>query len=218
MIVLKDICKHYQEGGTTRTVLDHLSVTVNAGEFVALLGASGSGKSTLLNLIAGLDLPDSGVAKVGGEQICNMSERRRTLFRRKHIGFVFQFFSLIPTLTVAENICLGLELNQRERECDARVNYLLESIGLENRGASFPDRLSGGEQQRVAIARSVAHSPSLVLADEPTGNLDATTEARTLDLLDRIRKSENITLLAATHSPDVAKRADRVIQLESIQA
>ncbi len=217
MIALKDVCKSYQEGGATRPVLKSVTLNIDAGEFVAIQGSSGSGKSTLLNIIAGLDLPDSGAVEVGGVGISAMSEHKRTLFRRKNIGFVFQFFSLIPILTVAENIGLGLELNGREEELDARVSMLLENIGLADRGGSYPDRLSGGEQQRVAIARAIAHDPPLVLADEPTGNLDAPTESTTLELLQRLQKRQKTTLVVATHSTEVTLKADRFLQLRELQ-
>ena len=218
MIALKDVCKSYQEGGATRPVLNSVTLSIDTGEFVAIQGSSGSGKSTLLNIIAGLDLPDSGAVEVGGVGISTMNEHKRTLFRRKNIGFVFQFFSLIPTLTVAENVGLGLELNGREEELDARVSMLLENIGLADRGSSYPDRLSGGEQQRVAIARAIAHDPPLVLADEPTGNLDAATETSTLELLQRLQIRQKTTLVVATHSTEVALRADRFLQLREIQS
>jgi putative ABC transport system ATP-binding protein len=217
MIALNDVCKSYQEGGAVRSVLDSVNLRIDAGEFVAIQGSSGSGKSTLLNIVAGLDLPDSGAVGVGGAEIGTMSEQKRTLFRRKNIGFVFQFFSLIPTLTVAENVGLGLELNNREAELAARVSFLLENIGLADRGNSYPDRLSGGEQQRVAIARAIAHEPPLILADEPTGNLDASTATTTLGLLERLLKQQEVTLVVATHSTEVACRADRVLQLRELQ-
>ncbi len=217
MIVLKDVSKTYAEGRSARVVLEAVSLQVDAGEFVAVQGASGSGKSTLLSIIAGLDLPDSGFVEIEGRRINTMGERERTLYRRESIGFVFQFFSLIPTLTVSENIGLGLELNNREKEIDTRVKYLLDKISLADRRNSYPDRLSGGEQQRVAIARAIAHSPTLVLADEPTGNLDEETESNILDLLKQLNDLQGTTLLVATHSADVAARADRVLRIGELQ-
>lgn len=217
MIVLKDVSKTYAEGRSARVVLEAVSLQVDAGEFVAVQGSSGSGKSTLLSIIAGLDLPDSGFVEIEGRRINTMGERERTLYRRESIGFVFQFFSLIPTLTVSENIGLGLELNNREKEIDTRVKYLLDKISLADRRNSYPDRLSGGEQQRVAIARAIAHSPTLVLADEPTGNLDEETESNILDLLKQLNDLQGTTLLVATHSADVAARADRVLQIGELQ-
>ncbi len=217
MIVLKDVSKTYAEGRSARVVLEAVSLQVDAGEFVAVQGSSGSGKSTLLSIIAGLDLPDSGFVEIEGRRINTMGERERTLYRRESIGIVFQFFSLIPTLTVSENIGLGLELNSREREIDTRVKYLLDKISLADRRNSYPDRLSGGEQQRVAIARAIAHSPTLVLADEPTGNLDEETESNIMDLLKQLNDLQGTTLLVATHSADVAARADRVLQIGELQ-
>jgi putative ABC transport system ATP-binding protein len=178
---------------------------------VALLGPSGSGKSTLLNIIAGLDAPDTGSVAVGGHALPRMSERARTLVRRREIGFVFQFFNLVPTLTALENVLLPLELTGR---ADAGVALaLLGRVGLADRGSSFPEELSGGEQQRVAIARALAHGPQLVLADEPTGNLDSTTGARVLDLLTEMVAERGTTMIVATHSRDVVDRAHRVLSL-----
>lgn len=216
MILLRNISKTFAEGQTTRVVLDNLSLDAAAGEFVAVQGSSGSGKSTLLGIIAGLDLPDTGIVEVDGRRINSMGERERTLYRRQSIGFVFQFFSLIPTLTVSENIGLGLELNNRSGEINARVPELLDNIGLADRGNSYPDRLSGGEQQRVAIARAVAHAPRLILADEPTGNLDGDTESAVVDLLKQVNAREGTTLLVATHSTAVAGSADRVLKISEL--
>ena len=214
MIVLNDVTKTYREGGVMRLVLSDVSFTISSGEFTAIQGPSGSGKSTLLNLIAGLDIPDSGTIDIDGQQISNMNEHQRTLFRRRNIGFVFQAYNLIPTLSVAENIGFSLELNQ-ESDFNKRVDELLEQIGLPDRGDSYPDRLSGGEQQRVAIARAIAHTPSLVLADEPTGNLDVQSESTVMDLLSRMHQKNNATLIVATHSDDVANCANRVLQLQA---
>lgn len=216
MIVLKEITKTYRQGSVTRRVLSSISLTIQTGEFVAIQGPSGSGKSTLLNLIAGLDVADSGSIDIDGQVVSNLHEHAHTLFRRQHIGFVFQFFSLIPTLTVAENIGLSLELNHRGAEIDGRVMELLHHIGLADRKNSYPDRLSGGEQQRVAVARAIAHSPALVLADEPTGNLDINNAAIVLDLLADLQHQNKSSLLVATHSDDVAARADRALQLYSL--
>lgn len=213
MIRLENVTKTFIEGRSTRVVLNAVSLDVTAGEFVAVQGTSGSGKSTLLGVIAGMDLPDAGLVEVCGCSISTMGERERTLFRRHSIGFVFQFFSLIPTLTVAENIGLGLELNGRSAESGTRVSDLLNGIGLGDRGNSYPDRLSGGEQQRVAIARAIAHEPPVILADEPTGNLDSDTETSVVELLQRLNARHGTTLLIATHSARVAEAADRIIRL-----
>ena len=215
MIVLNEIYKSYREGGVTRPVLGAVSFEIDKGEFVAIQGPSGSGKSTLLNLIAGLDIPDSGTIHIDGRQLSSMNEHKRTLFRRRNIGFVFQAYNLIPTLSVAENIGFSIELNHLESEFDGRVSELLEQIGLADRGNSYPDRLSGGEQQRVAIARAIAHMPRLVLADEPTGNLDIRTESKVMNLMSRLHRQYETTLVVATHSMEVASLANRTLQLHT---
>ena len=218
LIRLRDLTKVYEEGARTRSVFRGLNVQVAAGECVVLLGRSGSGKSTLLNLIGGIDLPTGGevLVRVDGREVnlARLSERERTLFRRARIGFIFQFSNLIPTLTVAENVRLPLELNGHGRAAQAeRAANLLAAVGLADRGASFPDRLSGGEQQRVAIARALVHDPVLLLADEPTGNLDIETGWVVLDLLDRLVRQRGKTLVMVTHSPEVIGVADRVLTM-----
>ncbi len=218
LIRLRDLTKVYEEGARTRSVFRGLNVQVAAGECVVLLGRSGSGKSTLLNLIGGIDLPTGGevLVRVDGREVSltRLSERERTLFRRARIGFIFQFSNLIPTLTVAENVRLPLELNGHGRAAQAeRAADLLAAVGLADRGASFPDRLSGGEQQRVAIARALVHDPVLLLADEPTGNLDIETGRTVLDLLDRLVRQRGKTLVMVTHSPEVIGVADRVLTM-----
>ncbi len=214
VIELSDVHKVYPDAQHERAVLGGINATFRRGEFVAILGRSGSGKSTLLNLLGGIDLPSSGDIRFNGLSISNLDERRRTLFRREHVGFVFQFFNLIPTLTVFENLLFTLDLNGVDRaRAQRRVEELLAQLGLSDRGDSFPDRLSGGEQQRIAVARAVAHRPSLVLADEPTGNLDRDTERDVLALLRAMPKRDHTTVIAATHSPEVASCADRVVHL-----
>ena len=191
------------------------SATVAAGEFVAIRGRSGSGKSTLLNLLAGIDLPTAGDVYVGGVCLNCLSPRARTLFRRDHLGFVFQFFNLIPTLTVLENVQLPAELpGGPRREAGRRARALLEQVGLPERADDFPDRLSGGEQQRVAVARALVQDPKLLLADEPTGNLDDATGEAVLALLERVTRQAGKTLVLVTHSALVAARADRVLTIE----
>ncbi len=215
-VKLKELCKSFQEGERTRSVFDNASLVVDQGEFVAILGRSGSGKSTLLNLISGIDLPDTGDVCIGNESIVALSETERTLFRRQHIGFVFQFFNLIPTLTVSENIALPLELNGfSENEITRRIQQWLTDIKLADRADSFPDILSGGEQQRVALARAMAHEPMLLLADEPTGNLDAETATHVLDLIKQLAGKSNTTVIMATHSSDAATIADRILTVDN---
>ena len=214
LIELRNITKTYREGDRERTVFRDLNLQIRRGEFVVLLGRSGSGKSTLLNLISGIDLPTAGEIRVDGRSVTALSEHERTLFRRRHVGFIFQFFNLVPTLTVEENLLLPLELSggydaaQRRRALE-----LLEQVGLADRAQSFPDRLSGGEQQRVAVARALVHRPALLLADEPTGNLDAETGSQVLHLLERLGRETGMTLVMVTHSEEGAALGDRILTI-----
>jgi putative ABC transport system ATP-binding protein len=211
---LHHLSKSFREGSHTRIVLRGVSAAFRRGESVAIVGESGSGKSTLLNLISGIDRADSGAIWLDGENLTALDERRRTLFRRRNIGFVFQFFNLLPTLTVQENVVLPLELNGVSgTRAFERAQSLLEAVGLSDRGATLPDRLSGGEQQRVAIARALIHDPRLVLADEPTGNLDEETGHEVLSLLDCLTRPVDRNLILVTHSADAAACADRVFYL-----
>ncbi|WP_224368959.1 ABC transporter ATP-binding protein [Hyalangium versicolor] len=216
LVELNDVSKTYAEGEAVREVLTGARFSLHRGEFVVLLGRSGSGKSTLLNLISGIDLPTRGSVRVEGRDLSQLTERERTLLRRERIGFVFQAFNLLPTLTVEENVRLPLELTGRTgAAADARVRELLGQVGLGGRERSFPDRLSGGEQQRVAVARALAHTPPLLLADEPTGNLDEQTGRQVLDLLQGLIRQGNACALVVTHDPDLAARADRVLVMEA---
>jgi putative ABC transport system ATP-binding protein len=214
IVRLDRVGKDYREGEDSRHVLRETSVEVVEGEAVAIRGRSGSGKSTLLNLIAGIDTPTA--ARSGSRALARAaSPSARTLFRRDHLGFVFQFFNLIPTLTVLENVQLPAELAGRTpRDAAGRARALLAEVGLEGRERSFPDRLSGGEQQRVAVARALVQDPRLLLADEPTGNLDDATGQSVLALLDRVTRGAGRTLVLVTHSPQVAELADRVLTIE----
>jgi putative ABC transport system ATP-binding protein len=215
LVRLDGIRKSYVEGGRTHVVLDDVEVRIREGEFVVLLGPSGSGKSTLLNLVAGIDVPDAGSVRIAGNELAALDERERTLFRRAHLGFVFQFFNLLPTLTVEENLLLPIELKGRvDDESRSRARRLLERVGLADRADAFPDRLSGGEQQRIALCRALVHEPDLILADEPTGNLDPETGETILDLLEELVRADGRTLLAVTHSRTLAARADRVLRIE----
>jgi putative ABC transport system ATP-binding protein len=193
-----------------------MSAIFAEGEFVAILGKSGSGKSTLLNVISGIDRVDSGSVWLGGQNLTTLDDQQRTLFRRRKIGFIFQFFNLIPTLTVWENVVLPLELNGLTTPDDIRrAQGLLEAVELLDRRNTFPDCLSGGEQQRVAVARALAHGPALILADEPTGNLDEETGRRVMQLLDRLTRQSGKTMLLVTHSNDAAAYADRAMHLQA---
>jgi putative ABC transport system ATP-binding protein len=210
-----DLSYHYAEGETLHTVLRGASLSLHAGERVALVGRSGSGKSTLLNLLGGIDRPAGGSVRLQGQALESLTEPALTRFRRRHIGYVYQRFHLVPTLTAAENIALPLDLAGHSRRVQAeRVAHWLAAIGLPDRGDTFPDRLSGGEQQRIAIARALIHRPALVLADEPTGSLDAQTAEQVLQLLLERAGADGQALLLVTHSEAVAARADRVVTLE----
>ena len=218
MITLKNITKFYTEGARLHTVLDNINWKIAKGDRVVLLGKSGSGKSTLLNIVSGIDAPSGGAVCYEETDITGLSEHERTLFRRQNMGFVFQFFNLIPTLTVEENLLLPLELNNHDTQ-DSKKNIfdLLDKVGLADRADSFPDRLSGGEQQRIAIARALIHDPMLVLADEPTGNLDYETGGQVMDLLNTMVVEQGKTLLMATHSHELIKLADRVFTIRQGQ-
>ncbi len=214
LLELRRVTKVYREGPVDHTVLHEADLEIAAGELVVLLGRSGSGKSTLLNLASGIDLPTSGAVLLEGTDIARLSERDRTLLRRHQIGFVFQFFNLIPTLTVEENLLLPLELAGRLRRAEQqRALELLDFVDLADRRGSYPDVLSGGERQRVAIARALAHDPQVVLADEPTGNLDEETATQVLRLLEASVREAGKTLVMATHSREVARLADRVLRV-----
>ncbi|HKZ06375.1 MAG TPA: ABC transporter ATP-binding protein [Methylomirabilota bacterium] len=214
-VELRGLTKLYREGESERAVLRDVSATLWLGEIAVLVGRSGSGKSTLLNLISGIDRPTAGTILVNGTDLTNLDERARTLFRREHIGFIFQFFNLVPLLTVEENLLLPLELLGRaDAEGRARARELLDRVGLADRARAYPDRLSGGEQQRVAVARALVHDPVLVLADEPTGNLDAETAKVVLSLLDQLVREMGKTVVMATHSSEVVGAADRVFLIQ----
>jgi putative ABC transport system ATP-binding protein len=195
-------------------VLRDVNVAFTKGESVAILGKSGTGKSTLLNLISGVDRADAGTIWLDGCDLTALDEHQRTLFRRQNIGFVFQFFNLIPTLTVWENVALPLELNgATAAQTQSQTDSILDAVGLLDRRSTFPDRLSGGEQQRVAIARALVHDPLLVLADEPTGNLDEETGRQVIALLDRLTRQVDKNLILVTHSAEAAGHADRILYL-----
>lgn len=214
-VVLTEVSKSYLEGDRTLRVLDGASATIRGGERVAILGPSGSGKSTLLNLLSGIDLPDSGSIEIGGTDVVGLTERDRTLFRRTGVGFVFQFFNLLPTLTVLENLLLPLELaGSRGAASEEKARALLESVELLPRADTYPDRLSGGEQQRVAIARALVHQPGLLLADEPTGNLDLDTGRRVVERLEELVEERRTTLIVVTHSRELAARMDRTLRVD----
>ncbi|MCG6860828.1 MAG: ABC transporter ATP-binding protein [Chromatiaceae bacterium] len=215
VLAVRGLAKSYHDGRTEHAVLQDLELDVARGECLALLGRSGSGKSTLLNLLAGIDRPDRGEVRILGEPVSHLNEPALTLFRRRHIGFIYQFFNLVPTLRVAENLALPLELNGVDDvRARARVSELLTRVDLADRATAFPDQLSGGEQQRVAIARALVHQPAIVLADEPTGNLDAATGEQILELLTELFREQGQTLILVTHSLAVSRIANRVLSID----
>ena len=218
MLEIRQLSRSFNEGGRVHRVLDSLEAQVRSGERVAIMGRSGSGKSTLLNLISGIDRADSGAVYIDGLEVTALPEPHRTLFRRQHIGFVYQFFNLIPTLDVAENVRLVLELNGvRGQAARTRSLAALAAVGLGERAHSAVDTLSGGEQQRVAIARALVHAPKLLLADEPTGNLDDETAREVLPVLLSLTRTRGTTLLMVTHDEALAAGADRVLELREGQ-
>ena len=200
-----DVYKSYRNGATPVTALQGVNLCFEAGDFVTIMGPSGGGKTTLLNLLAGLDLPDRGQIILQGRKISDLSDHDLTLLRRKEIGFVFQFFNLMPTLTVQENVELPLLLAHSSKTEGSRVKTLLEYVGLWNRAQSFPAELSGGEMQRVAIARALVHQPVILLADEPTGNLDSENGKRIIELMERAATDFNTTVILVTHNPKIAE-------------
>ncbi|MCY4018047.1 MAG: ABC transporter ATP-binding protein [Chloroflexi bacterium] len=214
IVRIQDLLKTYTEGDYRRLVLNCVNIDIVQGEFFVMLGKSGSGKSTLLNMLSGIDSPDDGRVLIDGVDITAMSDTEQTLFRRDYVGIIFQFFNLIPTLTVLENITLPQELRRdRSKENEMRARELLERVGLADRADSFPDKLSGGEQQRVAIARALVHEPKVLLADEPTGNLDEDTGQQILQLLLELTREAGKTLIMATHNPEIVPFADRVCRI-----
>ncbi len=213
-IRLERVSKSYAVGGKGPMVLKNVSASIAAGDFTVIVGRSGSGKSTLLNLIGGLDAPTLGEICIDGQLLTELDETGLALLRRHRIGFIFQFFNLIPTLTVSENIQLPLELiHIKGKEAAERCLWWLERVGLGDCVDRFPDELSGGEQQRVAIARALVHEPQIILADEPTGNLDLDTAQQIVELLDRLCRDGGKTLVMVTHSRDVVGLADRVLTI-----
>jgi putative ABC transport system ATP-binding protein len=212
MIELRGVSKTVMSGSQPLTILHPLDFAVPAGKVVAIIGPSGSGKSTLLGLIAGLDAPSSGEILIDGTNIAALDEDRLARLRGEKIGFVFQFFHLVPSLTALENILVPMEIAGR-RDARARAQALLDEVGLHDRGHHYPSQLSGGEQQRIAIARALANDPPLILADEPTGNLDSQNGRHILDLLLEVKRRRGATLVLVTHDPSVAAVADLRLQL-----
>ena len=215
LVEIRNLTKYYQRGGQIIPVLVDIDLDVRLGDYLALMGPSGSGKSTLLNLIAGIDKPSGGTIKVGGVDIARLSDADLAAWRAAHVGFIFQFYNLMPVLTAFENIELPLllaPLSKRERR--ERVNVALALVDLTDRADHYPGELSGGQQQRVAIARALITDPTLIVADEPTGDLDRTTGEEILGLLERLNRELGKTILLVTHDPKAAEKAHRIVHLE----
>jgi putative ABC transport system ATP-binding protein len=214
MIAVRSLSRSFREGARVHRVLDDASIDIPRGSVTAIVGRSGSGKSTLLNILSGIDVPDAGTVEIHGRDITALREPDRTLFRRRHVGFVYQFFNLVPTLDAGENVRLVLELNGiRGAAARERAAAMLERVGLADRHASAVDTLSGGEQQRIAIARALVHEPQVVLADEPTGNLDDETARGVLPMLLTLARERGATLVIVTHDAAVTRSADRIVEL-----
>ncbi len=212
ILSVENLCKTYGKGETKVTALDHVSFKVNKGEFVAIVGASGSGKSTLLHLIGGVDRPTSGKVFIDGNDIYKLNDDKLAIFRRRQVGFIYQFYNLLPILNVAENITLPLSLDNRSVS-NEKLNEMLRLLGLEKRKNHLPNELSGGEQQRTSIGRALITNPALILADEPTGNLDSKASEEVIALLMKSNKEYNQTILMITHNMEIAKCADRIIKI-----
>lgn len=213
MIQLKNVTKTVRSGAEDLTILDNVSLEIPDGEFVAVTGASGSGKSTLLGLIAGLDAPTSGTISIDGADITTMSEDALAQIRSEKIGFIFQSFHLIPSLTAFENVLIPMEILGL-KDAKSRAEQLLVDVDLTNRGHHYPTELSGGEQQRIAIARAFANQPKMLLADEPTGNLDSRNGSHIFDLMTELHKTNNVTLILVTHDAGLADKAQRQVILK----
>ncbi len=218
-IQINQLCKTYNpESDFPVHAVKSLDLIIEQGEFVAVMGPSGSGKTTLLNMLGGIDVPTSGEVKIDGNDICHLSEKDLIAFRRDHIGFIFQDYSLLPVLTALENVEFVMQLQgHKEAECRERASDLLEQVGLAEQRHKRPTKLSGGQQQRVAVARALAPRPRFVMADEPTANLDAKSTAELLDIMQQLNQQEGTTFIFSTHDPRVIKRARRVIVFEDGQ-
>ena len=213
ILKVENLTKTYGKKDTEVKALDNISFSVNKGEFIAIVGASGSGKSTLLHLIGGVDKPSSGKVYINGKDIYSLSKDEIAIFRRNEIGLIYQFYNLIPILNVKENITLPCDLEGKKVD-EKRLNEIIQMLGLENRKEHLPNELSGGQQQRVAIGRALINNPSIILADEPTGNLDSKASKEIIDLLKNSNKKYNQTILLITHDENIAKQADRIITIQ----
>jgi putative ABC transport system ATP-binding protein len=210
---IKNVSKTYQSAGRTLTVLDNINFSVAAGDTMAIVGPSGSGKTTLLGLAAGLDRASSGSVELNGIKLDELNEDQRAAVRNQHVGFIFQNFQLLPTLTALENVMVPLEL-RGERNIKSRASELLQKVGLGDRGHHYPAQLSGGEQQRVSLARAFSNKPHILFADEPTGNLDAETSEKIIELIFNLNKEAGTTLILVTHDLDLANKTGRIVRIK----
>ena len=213
-IELINVTKIYHQGDNPVVALDHIHLNISKGEFVAIIGKSGCGKSTLINIIGGLDSPDQGQVMINGEDISKMDDRRLTLYRRDRVGIIFQFFNLLPILNLEENIILPHLLREGSSPPAVKIDHILQEMGLYERRTHHPHELSGGEMQRVALCRALINDPAIILADEPTGNLDSASGKQVLDILRRLRTEQGKTIVLVTHSQEGAAMADRVIRMQ----
>ncbi len=213
ILKVKDLKKYYGSDEALVKALDGVSLEINRGEFVAIVGTSGSGKSTLLNMIGGLDNPTYGKIEIDGNEISKMSDEELTIFRRRQIGFIFQNYNLVPMLNVYENIVLPIQLDGNRIDKDF-INEIINLLGITSKVKTMPNKLSGGQQQRVAIARAISTKPSIILADEPTGNLDTKTSLEVIGLLKNTSKAFNQTIVMITHNEEIAQMADKIIRIE----
>ena len=213
ILEVKNLCKTYGKGETEVKALNNVSFSVDKGEFVAIIGPSGSGKSTLLHILGGVDVPTSGSVIINGEDISKLNETALAIFRRRQIGLIYQFYNLIPILTVEENLTLPLRLDGRKPD-ERQTEYLVKTLGLENRLDHLPNQLSGGQQQRVSIGRALINNPALMLADEPTGNLDSENSKEIVSLPRKFNKEQNQSVIIITHDERIALAADRIIEIE----
>ncbi|MBO5425738.1 MAG: ABC transporter ATP-binding protein [Lachnospiraceae bacterium] len=216
ILTLKNLTKVYGKGDTAVTAVDHMDLEIEKGQFVSIVGTSGSGKSTLLHLIGGVDTPTEGEVIIDGDNIYELNDNNRSILRRRKIGFIFQQYNLIPVLTVEENIKMPLLLDGNKVD-QKKIDEIIEKLGLTERKNHLPNQLSGGQQQRVAIGRALANNPTVIIADEPTGNLDKKNSEEVMELLCKCVKDEGQTLILVTHEPDIAAMADRIIHLEDGQ-
>lgn len=216
ILTLKNLTKVYGKGDTAVTAVDHMDLEIEKGQFVSIVGTSGSGKSTLLHLIGGVDTPTEGEVIIDGDNVYELNDNNRSILRRRKIGFIFQQYNLIPVLTVEENIKMPLLLDGNKVD-QKKIDEIIEKLGLTERKNHLPNQLSGGQQQRVAIGRALANNPTVIIADEPTGNLDKKNSEEVMELLCKCVKDEGQTLILVTHEPDIAAMADRIIHLEDGQ-